>query len=113
MQLKHIFAPGRLVQAVDILRDDRLQLALALQLRQAQVGAVGPGPVNDELVTVEFVVLLRMRHEEGVAQDRLGRIIIFLVIQAIHTAEIRDAALGRDAGTAEKHDPVAAVDPLF
>ena len=56
MQLEHIFAPGRLMQAVDILRDDRLQLALALQLRQAQVGAVGPGPVNDELVTVEFVV---------------------------------------------------------
>lgn len=101
MQLEHILAPGRLMQAVDILRDDRLQLALALQLRQAQVGAVGPGPVNDELVTVEFVVLLRMRHEEGVAQDRLGRIIIFLVIQAVHTAEIRDAALGRDAGTAE------------
>ena len=37
MQLEHIFAPGRLMQAVDILRDDRLQLALALQLRQAQV----------------------------------------------------------------------------
>ena len=39
------------MQAVDILRDDRLELALTLQLRQAQVGAVGPGPVNDELAT--------------------------------------------------------------
>ena len=113
MQFEHILAPGRLMQAVDVLRDDRLELALALQLRQTQVGTIGLGPVDDELIPVKFVVLLRVRHEEGMTQDRLGRIIILLVIQAVHAAKIRDAALGRDAGAAEKHDPVAAVDPLF
>ncbi|MNJ05711.1 hypothetical protein D3C73_1672190 [compost metagenome] len=34
MQLKYLLAAGKLMQAVDILRDDRLKLALALQFRQ-------------------------------------------------------------------------------
>ena len=61
VQLEHVLAPGRLMQAVDILRDDCLELALTLQLRQTQVGAVGLGPVDNELVPVESVILLRVR----------------------------------------------------
>ena len=53
---------------------------------------------------MKFVVLLRVRHEEGMAQDRLGRIVILLVIQAVHAAKIRDAALGRHTGSAKKYD---------
>ena len=94
VQLEHILAPGRLMQPVDILRDDGLQLPLALQLGKAQVRAVGLGTVHDELVPMKFVVFLRMRHEKRVAQDRLGRIVILLVIEAVHTAKIRNAALG-------------------
>ena len=101
------------MQPVDILRDDGLQLPLALQLGKAQMRTVGLGAVHNELVPMEFIVFFRMRHEKRVAQDRLGRIVILLVIEAVHTAKIRNAALGRDTGAAEKHDPVTAVDPLF
>ena len=94
VQLEHILAPGRLMQPVDILRDDGLQLPLALQPGKAQMRTVGLGAVHDELVPMEFIVFFRMRHEKRVAQDRLGRIVILLVIEAVHTAKIRNAALG-------------------
>ena len=94
VQLEDILAARRLMQPVDILRNDGLELSLALQLGKAQMRTVGLGAVHDELVPMEFIVFLRMRHEKRVAQDRLGRIVILLVIEAVHTAKIRDAALG-------------------
>ena len=104
MQLIHGLAARGLVQAVDVLGHDGPAFALALQSCQTQVGRVGLCPMDDELLAVEVKKL------RGVGLvERCGRSIVsggylkkLLVIQAVHAAEIGDAALGRDARPAEK-----------
>ena len=113
MELVNGLGASRLMQAVDVLGDDRFQPALPFQLCQPQVGRVGLCPMDDELLAVEVKKFCGVGLVEGVGEHRLGRVLEFLVVQPVHRAEIGDAALGRDAGAAEKHDPVAAVDPLF
>ena len=90
MQLDHVFAPGGLVQPVDVLRHHGAELALLLELRKAQMRAVGPDALDHELFPVEAVVLLRVALEKAAAQDRLRRIAPLLVIQAVHAPEIGD-----------------------
>ena len=113
MQLIDRFGPRRLVQAVDVLGDDRFQPALAFELGQPQVGRIGPCPFHDELIAVKTVKFLWILFPEGVAQDGFGRIIVFLMIQPVHAPEVRDAALRGDARTAEEDDAVALLDDLF
>ena len=47
------------------------------------------------------------------AQDGLRRIIVFLVIQPVHTAEIRDAAFGGHTRTAKKDDVLTFCKDVF
>ena len=112
VQLEHVFAPRRLVQPVDVLRDQGAQLAFALQLRQAQVRPVGLRAVHHQLRVVEAVILLRVAVKERPREDGLRRIVPLLVVEPVHAAEIRYAALGGHAGPAEKDDVVALRDPL-
>ena len=79
------------MEAVDVLGDDGFQPALPLELRQTQMRRVGLCSLDDELIAVEAVELLGALFPEGVAQDRLGRVIVFLMVEAVHTAEVRDA----------------------
>ena len=113
MQLQHVFAAGRLMQPVDILRDDRAQLAFGLQFRQTLMRPVRLNAVDHELFPVEAVIFLRVAGEKARAEDRLGRIFPLLVVQAVHAAEIRDPAFRADACAAEKDDVAAPVDPVF
>ena len=101
------------MQAVDVLGDDGLQPALPLQLCQPQVGSVGLCPLHNELIPVEPVELLGVLLPEGVAQDGLGRVIVLLVVQAVHAAEIGDAAFGGDPRAAKKDDAVALGNDFF
>ena len=94
MQLKHVFAARRLMQPVDVLGDYGLQLALGLQPGQAQMGRVGPGVFHNELIPIELVKLLGVLFKKRMRENGFGRVVVFLMIQAIHTAEIGDAALG-------------------
>ena len=101
------------MEAVDVLGDDGLQLSLPLELGQTEVGRVGLCAPDDELITVKAVKLLGVRFPEGVAQDGLGRVVIFLMVEAVHAAEIRDAALGGHACTAKKDDVLALRNDFF
>ena len=49
------------------IRDNGFQLTLPLQLRKAQMAAVGLDPVDDELFPVEAIVLLGIALKEGMA----------------------------------------------
>ena len=113
MQLQHVFAAGRLMQSVDILRYNGAQLALALQLRKAQMRTIGLHAVDNELCPMKPVILLRVTLKEAVAQNCLRRVLPLLIIQAVNAAEIRYPALGADSCAAEKHDIVALRDPFF
>ena len=113
VQLVHGFAACRLMQAVNVLGDHCPQLALLLQLCQPQMGGVGLCPLYDQLVAVKTVKFLRVFLPEGMAEDGFGRVVVFLVVQPVHAAEIRDAALRRNARTAEKDDAAAFCNNVF
>ena len=113
MQLQNLTAARRLMQPVNVLRDDGFQLALRFPLRQLSVGGVGLRSGQPQLFMVKAIVFLRVFLKKRVGQNLLRRILVFLIVKPVHAAEIRDAALRRDAGAAEKHDVVAAVDELL
>ena len=95
------------METVNILCDDGLDLARLFLLGKPQVGLVGLGIGGNHLVAVEAVELLSVGFIVAVAQHSLGRHGVFLVIQAIHTAEIGDTRLGGHARAAKKDDVVA------
>ena len=101
------------MEAVDVLGDHRLQLSCLLQLGQLFVGVVGPGLKGEHLIPIEAEESLRAAHKVGVTQNRLRRLAVFLVIQSVHAAEVRHAALSGDACPAKKDNILALVDPLL
>ena len=109
MQLQHLPAARLLVQAVDVLGDDRLQPPLLLPLGQLPVGRVGLGIQRQHLGPVEVEKFLGVLFKKRMAQHGLRRIPELLVVQPVHTAEIGDARLRGYPGPAEKHDVVGAV----
>ena len=113
VQLIDVFAARLLVQAVDVLRDDGAQLARAFQLCQLLVRGVGLGLERQHLFAIKAVEILGVLIEKRMAEDRLGRVVKFLVVQAVHAAEVRDPALGTHAGAAEEHDVVTFCNPGF
>ena len=74
---------------------------------------IGLNALNNELFPVELVVFLRVPRKKCVAQDRLGRVFLLLIVQAVDTAEIGYSAFGGHARPAEKHDIIAFDYPLF
>ena len=98
------------MQAVDVLRDDRGQLALLLQLRELVMRAVGLGVQGDHALAVKVVELLRVGLKETMPEHLLGRVFEVLVVKSVFAAEIRDAAGGRHARAAEKDDAAGAAD---
>ena len=113
MQLQHIFAACQLVQPINVLGDDGSQLALLFQLGQPQMRGVGPGTGHDQLFAVKIIKFFGFFLKKGMAQNFLRRVFVLLVIQPVHAAKIRNAAFGRNACSAEKHDIAAFLDQLF
>ena len=58
MQLYHMLGARRLVQAIDVLRDDGTQLAPSLELRKLPVCLVGAGLGRAHHLAVEVEELL-------------------------------------------------------
>ena len=112
MQFQYFFAAGFLMQAVDVLRDDCLQLAIGLKLRQFSVGDVGFRIKKNDLVTVKFIKLRLVPDEKGIAEDSLRRVFVLLVIQPVDAAEIRYPAFCRHTGPAEENDVAAFIHPF-
>ena len=107
LRLRHARA---LVQAVDVLGDDRRHLALLDQPGERAMAGIGfgleHGLVGRELAPPRFAPHLLRRHEV-VEVDRL-----VLGPDAARRAEVRDAQFGRDARAGEGDDALGAVDHL-
>ena len=101
------------MQPVDVLGDDGFQFALPFELGQPQVGRVGLGPLDDELVAIKPIEFLRAALPEGMAEDGFGWVVIFLMIEPVHAPKIRDAALGRNARAAKKDHVLAFGNDFF
>ena len=111
VQLKNIPAARLLVQAVDVLRHDRAQLALSLPAGERLVRGVRLHIRRKQLFPVKAVEIVGVRIEEVVAEDGFRRIIELLVIKSVHAPEIGNAGLGRHACAAKKDDVVTSGNP--
>ena len=113
VKLQHVFASRRLMQPVYILRDDGLELTLALKLREAEMRAVRLHAVHHELLPVEAIVLRRVALKKAVAEYSLGRVLPLLVVKPVHTAEIGYPAFRAHARATEKDDVITFGDHFF
>ena len=113
MQLHHLTASRLLMQAVDILRDHRLQLSGLLQLCELPMRRVRLRVQRQHLILIEAVKLLRLPHKEGVTDNRLRRILILHMIKAILAPEVRNPAFGRNTRPSEENNIIASIYDLL
>ena len=83
MKLQHFFASCCLMQSINILRDDCLQFPCLLQFGKLLMCGIGLCLREKHLVLVELIKLFCPLHIKAVAYNRLRRVFILLVIQAI------------------------------
>ena len=70
------------------------QMALAAPSRAStRCVTFGSTAERKHFFTVEPVKILRVSQKKAVTDDRFGRVVEFLVVQAVHAAEIGDAGL--------------------
>ena len=74
---------------------------------------VGLGVKWQHLIPVETEESFRLLHKEGVRKNGFRRVIILLIIESVHAAEIRDAAFRGNAGTTEEDDSMGIGDHLL
>ena len=113
VQFQDLAASGCLMQPVYILRNDGLKFAFRLQLRQCFVRLIGFCALDQHFIPVKTVKLIRPGNEKAVAQDLFRRIIVFHIVDAVNTPEIRDPAFGRDSGASEENDIIAFIYPFL
>ena len=109
MQLINILTSGLLVKAVDVLCDHCAELPGLLHFRKLSVRCVRLRIEYQHLVLIESVKLLRVRLKERMADDGLRRILVLHMIEPVLTSKVRDAALRRYPGAAEKDNIAAPV----
>lgn len=68
---------------------------------------------EEHLIPVKTEEFFRMGTVKAVAQYGLRRIVVLLMVQTIHAAEVRNAAFGGDAGTAEKYNVIIGINDLL
>ena len=71
------------MQTVNILRHNSEQLAGLLKFRKLFVGSVRLRVKNQHLIFIKAVEFVRPVHKKCMADDLLGRILIFQVIQPV------------------------------
>ena len=103
------------MQTVDVLRDDRLKLALLFQICQCQMRLIRLRVRVNQIVFIIIKKRFRMLHKKCMRKDLLRRIAVrlFGMVQPLFRAKIRNIALGRNARTAKKHDILTLVDDFF
>ncbi len=102
-------ASGGLVQAIDILGDDRKKLPLPLPPGKPPVSSVGLRLQPEHFLAVKAVELLCLLGEKAVADDLLRRIGPFLAVEPVLPPKIWNAAFRRDPGPPEKNNRPAAL----
>ena len=72
------------------------------------MGPVGLHAVNDQLLPVEAVILLRVPPEKAGAENGLRRVFPLLVVQSVHAAKVGNSRFRADARSAKKHGLLSA-----
>ena len=113
VKLQHLPASRHLVEAVNVLGNDRLKLPPLLQPGQGLVGLVWDSIGKQHPVLIKSVEFLRIPHIKAMAYDGLRRVLILLVIEPVHTAEIRNPAFRGYSGSAKEHNVITAANPFL
>ena len=104
------------MQAVDVLRDNRRQLAHLFELCKCKMSRVWFCLGVDHLIEIILEKLLGMLFKEGVTEHRFGRIrvllCLFVTVESLIAAKIGNLAFGRDTGAAKKDDAAAGLDQV-
>ena len=99
------------MESVDVLSHHCREFPLLLPPGQDLMGDIGFKAQRQHLLPVKPEEIRGPPLVEGVGDDGLRRIVKFLGIQAIHTAEIRDARFRAYPRAAEKDNAAALADP--
>ena len=113
VKLQDSLASGGLMESIDILRDHSTHLSGMFQLRQLFMGGVRLSFWEEHLIPVKTEKFFRMGTVKAVAQYGLRRIVVLLMVQTVHAAEVRNPAFGGDAGTAEKYNVIVGINDLL
>ncbi len=107
MKLIDLFAPRKLMQTVDILRDDGAQFPRLFPFGKLIVSGVRLRAQKQHFFTIKPIELFRVLLKIAGAQHSLGRNRVFHAVQPVLRTEIGNSAFRRNARSAEKHDIVA------
>ena len=111
MELIYIPASSHLVQAIDILRNDRQQLSFLFPLRQFFVRDIRLGMRIEHARAIELKEHPRIALIIRMGNDRLRRFPEVLMIQPVYPSEIRDARFCAHARTAKEHNASGFCNP--
>ena len=104
VELQHGFAARSLMKAVDVLGDDGGEFTGFFKLGEEEMCRVGLCLQGEHLVAVEAIEFLRVLAEKGGGQDGFRGIVVLLIVQAVHAAEVGDAGFGAHPRAAEEQD---------
>jgi hypothetical protein len=113
MKFKDGLGASLLMQAVNILGDDRREFPLPFPASQNLVGNIGFKTQGQHLFPVEIEEVFRLALIEAMGDNHFRRILKFLPVQAIYAAEVRNSGFGTNASTTEEDDAIAFFDPLL
>ena len=106
MHLVYCLTAGLLVKAVNILGDDPVKLPFFLHLSQFDVRSVGKAMPRVHFLAVEFKKYLRLMVEAAAAEKVFGLVPVepdvVLIVKAVLTSEVRNAALCGNARAAKE-----------
>ena len=110
VQFEHVSASRFLVQAIDILRDNRRHPARPFHLGQPDMHDVRLCVRIKHVLFIKIVENIRMQAEKRVAEQHFRRqAVIFLRIQSVFAAKIRNPTGHRHARAAEKDNAPRAL----
>ena len=112
VELDDVTTSRLLVETVDVLRHDGLEFPLLFELGKIKVARIRFLVQKEHPFAIKAIELFRIPHEEVMGDDLFGIVTIFLVVETILAAEVRDSRLRGDAGTTEKDNVRTIVDKL-
>ena len=94
MEFVYRFAACCLMKPINILSHNSSKFAFLFHFCQFQMSDIWLGVQTDHLIAVKVIERFCISHKKRMAENGFRWIIIFLMIQTIYTAKIRDAAFG-------------------
>ena len=97
-----------LMKSVNGLGYNGSQLALLFKLCKLDVSGIWLCVKAEHFCSVEAIEFFGLFNEKGVTENSFRRIVPLLTVETVNASKVRDAALGGNSSTTEKHDIMRA-----